>query len=83
LFQYVGVGYILGNLSATAFSAGNRWLEIAARFLYGEVHLKMAFTDFNSPDEVQQAYSITYTEEEFLYAASRMPSEAFLQKIFI
>jgi hypothetical protein len=25
----------------------------------------MAFTDFNSPDEVQQAYSITYAEEEF------------------
>jgi hypothetical protein len=27
----------------------------------------MASTDFNSPDEVQQAYSITYAEEEFIY----------------
>lgn len=39
----------------------------------------MSFTDFNSPDEVQQAYSITYAEEEFLHAASKMPSDAFLQ----
>jgi hypothetical protein len=37
----------------------------------------MAFTDFNSPDEVQQAYSITYCEEEFLHAAPKMPSDAF------
>lgn len=39
----------------------------------------MAFTDFNSPDEVQKAYSITYAEEEFLHAAPRMPSDSFLQ----
>lgn len=39
----------------------------------------MAFTDFNSPEEVQKAYNITYSEEEFLHPVPRTPSENFLQ----
>jgi hypothetical protein len=41
----------------------------------------MAFTDFNSPDEVQKAYNITYSEEEFLHSVPRTPSESFLQDL--
>ncbi|MCI5212792.1 MAG: hypothetical protein D3910_29270 [Candidatus Electrothrix sp. ATG2] len=41
----------------------------------------MAFTDFNSPDEVQKAYNITYSEEEFLHPVPRTPSENFLQDL--
>jgi hypothetical protein len=36
----------------------------------------MAFTDFNSPDEVQQAYNITYAEEEFLQQAHSVKNTA-------
>ncbi|TAA73962.1 MAG: hypothetical protein CDV28_1465 [Candidatus Electronema aureum] len=43
----------------------------------------MAFTDFNSPNEVQKAYSITYAEEEFLHDVLRMPSGAFFQQILM
>ena len=40
----------------------------------------MAFTDFNSPDEVQKIYQITYAEEDFLQRTSKMPSDSFLQE---
>lgn len=33
----------------------------------------MAFTDFNSADEVQQAYRIVYTETEFLHFEPKSP----------
>ncbi|MDU9050318.1 MAG: hypothetical protein Q3M30_15845 [Candidatus Electrothrix sp. Rat3] len=41
----------------------------------------MAFTDFNSPDEVQKAYNIISSEEEFLHPVPRTPSESFLQDL--
>jgi hypothetical protein len=41
----------------------------------------MAFTDFNSPDEVQKAYNIISSEEEFLHSVPRAPSESFLQDL--
>lgn len=40
----------------------------------------MAFTDFNSADEVQKAYQITYTEAEFLNSTPKPPSTTFLQE---
>lgn len=40
----------------------------------------MAFTDFNSPDEVQKAYQIKYVEEDFLVITSVSPPEHFVQE---
>ncbi|NEO73530.1 hypothetical protein [Moorena sp. SIO3H5] len=39
----------------------------------------MAFTDFKSADEVQKAYRINYTEEDFLPISSVSPPEQFIQ----
>ncbi|MCP4700183.1 MAG: hypothetical protein GY862_25520 [Gammaproteobacteria bacterium] len=40
----------------------------------------MAFTDFKSADEVQQAYQIKYVEEEFLAAAPAAAPERFVEE---
>jgi len=40
----------------------------------------MAFTDFNSPDEVQKAYQIKYVEEDFLVIMSVSAPEHFVQE---
>jgi len=40
----------------------------------------MAFTDFNSADEVQKIYQISYKEEDFLLITSRTPSASFVQE---
>ncbi len=43
--------------------------------LQGAEKTIMAFTDFNSLDEVQQVYQITYHQEHFLHITPQMPSE--------
>lgn len=40
----------------------------------------MAFTDFNSADEVQKVYQISYAEEDFLHIVPRIPSNSFVEE---